>query len=154
MSSSHRSTRVTLSQTLIFALLAIVSLLLSGTTRAEQMQQLGRWDVHYQAFPSTFITADVAAEYGIKRSKYLGLINISVLDNESQQAQGVTVTVSARNLLGNVRELKVREIREQHAIYYIAEVPHRNEETYRFTVTLASATSSEELQFQHKFYVD
>ena len=154
MPSSHHKRIITPSQALSFALLIIVSLLWCGTSRAEQMQQLGRWDVHYQAFPSTFITTDIAAEYGIKRSKYLGLLNIAVLDRESQVAQGVTVTVTARNLLGNIRELSVREIREQHVIYYIAEVPHRNEETYRFTVTLKSATASEELQFQHKFYVD
>ena len=118
------------------------------------MKTLGNWDVHYIAFPSTFLTADVASEYGIDRSKYLGIINISVLDSDTLKAQSVKMTVTARNLLGNIRELDVREIREQDAIYYIAEVPHRNEETYRITATLSSGNQTQELKFQQKFYVD
>ncbi len=129
-------------------------LIFSASAAAQQMQKLGDWDVHYNAFPSTFITADVAKTYGIQRSRYLGLINISVLNSRDQTPLSKTVTVSARNLLGTTRELKVREVREQNAIYYIAEVPHRNEETYRFTVTIKDADSSQILKFQQKFYVD
>lgn len=136
------------------SLLLSITLLISATASAEQMQKLGDWDVHYIAFPSTFLTADVASEYDIDRSKYLGIINISVLDSDSLKAQSVKMTVTARNLLGNIRELDVREIREQDAIYYIAEVPHRNEETYRIKVTLSSGNQTQVLKFQQKFYVD
>lgn len=136
------------------SIIVALTLFCSASASAEQMQTLGDWDVHYIAFPSTFLTADVASAYDLQRSKYLGLINISVLDSVSKQAQRVTVTATARNLLGNVRELTVREIREENAIYYIAEVPHRNEETYRFSVTVQSGNNSQELKFQHTFYVD
>ncbi len=140
--------------TLFKSLLLSITLLISAAVNAEQMKTLGNWDVHYIAFPSTFLTADVASEYGIDRSKYLGIINISVLDSDTLKAQSVKMTVTARNLLGNIRELDVREIREQDAIYYIAEVPHRNEETYRITATLSSGNQTQELKFQQKFYVD
>lgn len=136
------------------SLLLSITLLVSAAANAEQMQKLGNWDVHYIAFPSTFLTSDIALDYDIDRSKYLGIINISVLDSDSLKAQAVTMTVTARNLLGNIRELEVREIREQDAIYYIAEVPHRNEETYRIKVTLISENQTQELKFQQKFYVD
>lgn len=136
------------------SLLLTMTLLCSTNISAEQMQKLGDWDVHYIAFPSTFLTSDVASTYDIQRSKYLGIINISVLDSESLKARAVQITVTARNLLGNIRELEVREIREQNAIYYIAEVPHRNEETYRIKVTLSSGDQTQELKFQQKFYVD
>lgn len=136
------------------SLLLTITLLCSANARAEQMQKLGDWDVHYIAFPSTFLTAEVASTYDINRSKYLGIINISVLDSDNQKSQAVTITITARNLLGNIRELEVREIREQNAIYYIAEVPHRNEETYRIKVTLSSGNQTQELKFQQKFYVD
>jgi len=136
------------------SLLLSMTLLISAAANAEQMQKLGDWDVHYIAFPSTFLTADVASEYDIDRSKYLGIINISVLDSDSLKAQSVKMTVTARNLLGNIRELDVREIREQDAIYYIAEVPHRNEETYRIKITLSSGNQTQELKFQQGFYVD
>ncbi|QUM79127.1 DUF4426 domain-containing protein [Moritella sp. 5] len=136
------------------SLLLSITLLVSATASAEQMQKLGNWDVHYIAFPSTFLTSDIALDYDIDRSNYLGIINISVLDSDTLKAQAVTMTVTARNLLGNIRELEVREIREQDAIYYIAEVPHRNEETYRIKVTLTSGNQTQELKFQQKFYVD
>ncbi|MCJ8349647.1 DUF4426 domain-containing protein [Moritella sp.] len=140
--------------TLFKSLLLAITLLVSAAANAEQMQKLGDWDVHYIAFPSTFLTSDIASDYDINRSKYLGIINISVLDSETLKAQAVTMTVTARNLLGNIRELDVREIREQNAIYYIAEVPHRNEETYRIKVTISSGNQTQELKFQQKFYVD
>ena len=136
------------------SLLLSITLLVSAAANAEQMQNLGDWDVHYIAFPSTFLTSDIASDYDIDRSKYLGIINISVLDSDTLKAQAVTMTVTARNLLGNIRELDVREIREQNAIYYIAEVPHRNEETYRIKVTISSGNQTQELKFQQKFYVD
>lgn len=131
-----------------------LTLLLPISASAEQMQKLGNWDVHYLAFPSTFVTAKVAKNYDIQRSNYLGLVNISVLDSDTKQAQSVKVTITARNLLGNTRELTVREITEQDAIYYIAEVPHRNEETYRFTATIDDGNSQQILKFEQKFYVD
>ena len=140
--------------TLFKSLLLAITLLLSAAANAEQMQKLGDWDVHYIAFPSTFLTSDIASDYDIDRSKYLGIINISVLNSDTLKAQAVTMTVTARNLLGNIRELDVREIREQNAIYYIAEVPHRNEETYRIKVTISSGNQTQELKFQQKFYVD
>ena len=136
------------------SLLLAITLFCSATTSAEQMQKLGDWDVHYIAFPSTFLTSDVASTYDIERSKYLGIINISVLDSDTKKALAVNIKVTARNLLGNVRELDVREIREQNAIYYIAEVPHRNEETYRIKATLSSGNQTQELKFQQQFYVD
>jgi len=136
------------------SLLLTITLLCSAHASAEQMQKLGDWDVHYIAFPSTFLTSEVASNYDIDRSKYLGIINISVLDSDTQKAQAVAIKVTARNLLGNIRELEVNEIREQNAIYYIAEVPHRNEETYRIKVTLSDGKQTQELKFQQKFYVD
>lgn len=131
-----------------------IALLLPVIASAEQMQKLGNWDVHYLAFPSTFLTAKVAKNYDLQRSNYLGLVNISVLDSKTKAPQALKVTVTARNLLGNIRELEVRKITEQDAIYYLAEVPHRNEETYRFIATIDDGTNQQVLKFEQKFYVD
>lgn len=139
---------------LLKTIIMVFALFLPQVANAEQMQKLGNWDVHYLAFPSTFLTADVAKIYDIKRSNYLGLINISVLDSKTKVSQSVKVTATARNLLGNTRELEIQKITEQDAIYYIAEVPHRNEETYRFTVTIGEGLNQQILKFKQKFYVD
>ena len=85
---------------LAIGFMLLASLALSMTARAEQKETLGDWDVHYIAFNSTFITPDIAKHYAIVRSKYNGVINISILDKQTQEAQSAVLTGTARNLLG------------------------------------------------------
>ncbi|MEC8230923.1 MAG: DUF4426 domain-containing protein, partial [Pseudomonadota bacterium] len=54
--------------------------LLSPHTLAEQKETLGEWDVHYIVVGTPFLTPEVASSYGIVRSKFNALVNISVLD--------------------------------------------------------------------------
>jgi len=131
-------------------------LLLPGVGMAEQSQQLGHWEVHYNAFGSTFLSPEVASSYQLHRSRYIGLINISVLDASqvNKPAQAVTVSGTAKNLLGTIHKLSFREIREGEAIYYIAEVPHRNEETFSFEISINNDDRNETMAFNHTFYVD
>ncbi|WP_341503002.1 DUF4426 domain-containing protein [Gallaecimonas sp. GXIMD4217] len=127
-----------------------------GGLNAEQMISSGHYQVHYQALATTFLPPEVAANYGIKRSRYTGLLNVSVLDQaqDGKPATAATLKGVARNLLGHRIELDFKEIREGQAIYYIAEVPHSNEETYRFDIQIATQDSTINLKFEHKFYVD
>lgn len=134
----------------------IIGLLLSFSSSAEQKKVLGNWDVHYIAFPSTFITPEIARQYKIKRSGYQGLINISVLDNTAadKKAQSVEISGTARNLLGTQKNLEFREIKEGDAIYYIAQLGYSNEEIYRFNIMLKQGNKSQTLKFEQKFYTD
>ncbi len=123
--------------------------------QAEQSKKFGHLEVHYIALPSTFLTPDVAKSYGITRSRYTGILNISVL-NKNMDSRAITAALAgtAKNLLGNRVDLDFREVKEGQAIYYIAEVPHRNEETYRFDINITADKKSNTLKFEHKFYVD
>ncbi len=56
----------------------LLALLMTLPLRAEQMKELGPWQVHYSAFNSSFLTPDVAKAYGLERSRYNGIINIAV----------------------------------------------------------------------------
>ena len=51
------------------ALLAMAMSCLSFSAFAEQKQTLGEWDVHYMVVSTPFLTPEVAASYGIVRSK-------------------------------------------------------------------------------------
>ena len=64
----------------------LLTILMLGTACAENMKKIGNLDVHYIALNSTFLTPEIASNYGITRSKVNALINISVLDN-SQAGQ-------------------------------------------------------------------
>lgn len=129
-------------------------LCIAHSTAAEQMKSLGNWDVHYIAFTSTFLTPDIARAYGISRSRYNGVVNISILDHKTQAAQALAVTGEATNLLGVSKKLEFKEIREQQAIYYLAVIPFREGEQYRLKVNLQQGNRTETLKFQHKFMVE
>jgi len=58
-------------------------ILTSFHSLAEQKIVKGSWDIHYIAFPSSFLQPEVAKEYGLLRSKYQAVVNISVLDNSN-----------------------------------------------------------------------
>ncbi|MDU0354161.1 DUF4426 domain-containing protein [Paraglaciecola aquimarina] len=115
---------------------------------------MANWDVHYIAINSTFLTPEIAKQYGVVRSKYNGLINISVLDSQSKSAQSVALTGSAKNLLGVVKQLAFKEVKEGDAIYYLAPLPFSDQEQYRISVDITDGRQTKTLKFQHKFYVD
>lgn len=141
-----------LSLTLVRSVL--LSLLLVGSSHAAQFKQAGDWDVHYMVVNTTFLTADVAKNYGLVRSKYNALVNISVLDSNDQKAQTVSVTGNATNLLGTSKVLQFKKVQEGDAIYYLAVLPFRDQETYRFAIEVQNGDKKEKVSFQQKMYVD
>jgi hypothetical protein len=134
-----------------FALGALM--LISINAKAEQMKSLGNWNVHYIAFGSTFITPEIAKAYGIVRSRYKGIINISVL-NKSNEAQKVQISGQARNLLGNQIDLKFKEVIEGKSVYYIAQIDYSNAETFRFEIDLIQGKQNQSFKFTQDFYAD
>lgn len=135
---------------IIFAMLMISS----SQVSAEQKKQLGDWDVHYIAFPAPLLTPEIAKQYRIQRSKFNAVINISVLNSQSQQAQKVAISGIAKDLLGRQIALDFSEVVEGKAIYYLAQLPFKDQQTFDFTLTLSQKDSLQQLTFKQKFYVD
>lgn len=140
----------------ILPAVAGLALLLALTTaaRAEQKLTIGDFEAHYVVFPSTFLNADIAATYGIRRARDLSIVNLSVLD---AQGQGTPATVAGqtKNLLGQLSPLKFREIREENALYYIAEVRHTNREVLRFSIAITPpGERTYDLAFQQELFWD
>ncbi|WP_282131619.1 DUF4426 domain-containing protein [Pseudoalteromonas aliena] len=138
----------------------IAFLALAFNAHSEQMQgaqykELGPWQVHYIAFPSTFIQPKIAKAYGLERSDYKGIVNISILKNDADNtAQTAKLTGTARNLLGNKQTLTFKEVKEGDSIYYLAQVDYTNEEILRFEIEIQQSSQFQKLQFQQKFYID
>ncbi len=139
-------------------LLLTITLSLFATTNvnAENMKKLGSMNVHYIAIGSTFFTPEIAKAYGITRSRYNGLINISVLDNTKagNPAKTISINGQAKNNLGQFKNLEFKEIKEGSAIYYLAQVSYNNEETLHFTLEINDGKEQQTLKFSQKFYVD
>ena len=133
-----------------------LSLFVMTSVSAENMKKLGSMNVHYMAIGSTFFTPEIAKVYGITRSRYNGLINISLLDNSQKgtPAKSVSITGKAKNNLGQFKDLDFKEVKEGKAIYYLAQVSYHNEETLHFDIMINDGKEKQQLKFSQKFYVD
>lgn len=134
--------------------LALLLLTFSASSSAEQKERLGDWDVHYMVLNTTFLTPEVARQYGIVRSKFNALVNISVLDSQTQAAQIVSLTGNARNLLDTVKPLTFKRVKEGDAIYYLAPLSFTDRETFRFTINIQLGNATQTLKFQQEMFVD
>ncbi|WP_022942271.1 DUF4426 domain-containing protein [Psychromonas hadalis] len=136
---------------LLITLIATLSL----PSVAEQKQDFANLEVHYIALPSTFIKPYIATQYGLKRSKHTGLVNISVLDKNQQSTPIEAELVgTGRNLIGQTEQLKFKKIKEGKSVYYIATYPFTNEEIVKFDIQIKAQGKTNRLKFQHKFYVE
>ncbi len=135
----------------------LITLSLMSFAQAGQKQTVGNYDIHYMALDSTFLTPEIARFYDIKRSKYTGLVNITVknMKTEGHPAVAVQIQGTANNLLDARRTLNFREIREGQSIYYIAEVPFRDDQTINFNIAIRHKKDlNTVLKFKQKFFID
>ena len=137
-------------------LIALITLCVAKTSNAENMKKMDDVNVHYIALGSTFLTPEIAKAYGLERSRYKGLINISVLDNTQDGTPSKTVTIKgkARNDVGQIKSLDFTEVKEGDAVYYLAQVSYTNKETIYFDIHITDNGKQHNLKFSQKFYVD
>jgi len=140
--------KILLGLSLSFSFISIASV--------ENMKKLGSMNVHYMAISAIFFTPEIAKSYGIKRSRYNGLVNISVLDNsrKGNPAKIVSINGQAKNNLGQFKTLEFKEVTEGDAIYYLAQISYHHEETLHFTLKINDGKEQQTLKFSQKFYVD
>ena len=124
---------------LTVALVAALSL----TASAEQFHAYDRWQIHYIALNTTFLTPKIATAYGIVRGPDRGLVNISILENGQSVAR--PIEGSFRNLLGQTTALRFEEVREGDAIYYLATYRFQDRETLRFELAVTFPCEVEDL---------
>lgn len=117
---------------------------------------IGDHVVHFSAQPTDQIPPDVARAYNIVRSKNRAMLNVSVLDEKSGAAVTAKVTVKTVNLTGQLKNVTMRKIEEQEAIYYIGETPVANRETLIFDISITpeGKTNSSDVRFKRQFYSD
>ena len=134
-----------------------IALLLPLFALADNSKDYGEYVLHFNALATDMLPPQIAREYHITRSRYRGMINITVLKKvpgSLGQPVHARVEVHARNLVGQYRDIELREVREGDAIYYIGEFRVTNEETLRFTVRAQPLGSQEflEARFSQDFY--
>jgi hypothetical protein len=146
-----KNLNVSTSCKLVFVLLLSIFSMLS---HAEIKKDLGDWEVHYIALTSTFLSPEIARANDIERSSKNALINISVLDQDTKEAQVVDISGTARNLLGTTKTLSFKQVNEGNAIYYLASVSFTDKEVLRFDIDIKQGNSNQNLKFQQKMYAE
>lgn len=129
----------------------------AASAQAEQFQKFGDYQVHYIVINTTDLDPAVAKQYRINRSGTNALINISILEQPQQgMLKGVpaSITGTATNLVGQLRELGFREVREGPAVYYLATLQVPREEMYQFDIRIQPSGASEPfmLSFRQTVY--
>ena len=137
---------------------------LSSFVNAEQKKVFdgpdgSEYEVHYIAFTSTFLDAEVAKQYDIVRSRALGIVNISVIKVEkdgTRKAVGAVLQTKMTNDIQQNQFLSFQQIVEGPAIYYLAQLQFREGEVLTFDVSVYPEGSVKPLQFRfvQNFYND
>jgi hypothetical protein len=104
---------------------------------AENSTTIPGYTIHHNAIPSASLAPDIARQYGIQRSKYRGMLNVSIIKNvegtTGQSAEAV-VMAKANNIRGQLISIPMRKVTEGDAIYYIGEFRIADQETLNFEI--------------------
>ena len=117
---------------------------------------IGDYVVHFSALSTDQLPPDIARAYNILRSKNRAMLNVSVIRKSDQAPVPATVNVKTVNLTGQLKNVTMRRIDEQKAIYYIGETAVANRETLVFDISVIpeGAKRASELRFKREFYTD
>ena len=119
-------------------------------------QNIGDHVIHFNALTTDQLTPEIARAYNFVRSKNRAMLNVSVVNASDNSSVAADVTVKAVNLTGQLKNVPMRMIEEQDAIYYIGEVAVANRETLIFdiSVTPEGVDSPSEVRFKRQFFTD
>lgn len=118
---------------------------------------IGNHVVHFSAQTTDQLPQEVARAYQIQRSPERAMLNVSILRKSDNTSVSADVAVKTRNLTQQLKNVEMRQIKEQDAIYYIGETKVANRETLIFEITVkpeGEEQISDVIRFQRQFYTD
>ena len=131
--------------------LYFLCLLLSASfAHGQQSARFDEFELHYSIVYTTFLTADIAAEFDIPRGKDKAMLTLSVRDADAGDIEGRPMAISGRTWdLITGGNMKVREVREGRATYYLVPFEFLDRE-YRFFEFDFTPDGSEKI-YSYKF---
>ena len=118
--------------------------------------EIGDHVVHFSAQLTNQLPLNVAQAYNIERNPNRAMLTVSVLEKGSNKAVAADITVKTVNLTGQLKDVTIRRINEQEAIYYIGETDVRNQEVLVFDISIQpdGVDSASNLRFKRQFYTE
>ncbi|UCB55488.1 MAG: DUF4426 domain-containing protein [Thiotrichales bacterium] len=141
----------------IKSLIMLVLVGISANAAAENSRVFGDYVVHYNAFRSDTLSPEIAKAYELTRRNNRIIVNITVLKKvmgTTGKPVPATISGNASNLTGQLKNLEFREIKEDTAIYYIAELKVSDGEFLKFKVNITpeGEEGPARLQFSKRFF--
>ena len=122
----------------------------------EHQKDFGDYTLHVNALTTDQLPQDVAKEYRIPRSNSRAMLNVVITKKAADGDEPVpgSVNANARNLAGQLKELEMREITEEKAIYYIADLSVDDKDTVTFDIDVVPVNESDpfKISYRHEFF--
>lgn len=117
---------------------------------------IGDHVVHFSAQSTDQLPPEIARAYNIVRSKNRAMLTVSVLNESDNKGVPADVAVRTVNLTGQLKNVTMRRIDEQDAIYYVGETPIANRETLVFNISVRPEGTDRpsEVRFKREFFTD
>jgi Domain of unknown function (DUF4426) len=134
--------------------LFMIAAAMTMSAAADQFRSFDDVEIHYVVVNTLFLQPDVAAHYGIVRSKDRAIVNVSVLGPDGA-AVAADVSGTTVNLLSQEAPLEFAVINEEQSIYYIAPIRYTDQDVLRFRINVALADRAPmNFEFQQTMYVE
>ena len=117
---------------------------------------IGNHIVHFSAQLTDQLPLNVAQAYNIERNPNRAMLNVSVLQEGTNKAVTAKIAVETVNLTGQLKDVTMRRINEQEAIYYIGETDVRNQEFLIFDISIQpdGVDKASNVRFKRQFYTE
>ncbi|MFQ5635163.1 MAG: DUF4426 domain-containing protein [Gammaproteobacteria bacterium] len=123
------------------------------------MKDFGDYVIHFNAIATDQLQPEVARAYNITRSKNRAMLNVSIIrkvEGTIGKSVAGSVSATANNLTGQLKNLTLRQVQEGDAVYYIGDVSVASGETLVFNIdaTPINETSRFSVRFSRQFFAD
>lgn len=124
----------------------------AGSTSAD----IGTHEIHFSAQSTDQLPPEIARAYNILRSKNRAMLNLAVIRKSDSAPVTADIVVKTVNLTGQLKNVTMRQITEQDAIYYIGETAVANRETLVFDISVKpdGVDKVTNVRFKREFYTD
>lgn len=142
----------------VLSFLPVLLLAVALPVQAEQYRDFGDYRVHYSAFKSDMLSPEIAMAYGLSRSHYKAVVNITVQKKDGKMYQPVEASVkgTARDIYSKIQNLDMKEVKEGKVVYYLAEIPITDEQKLTFNIKVSPKGENvvDEFTFERQFFVN
>jgi hypothetical protein len=131
----------------------MVVVFVSPQLLAENPNQVNYKDytIHFNAFPSDHLQPNVARAVGIERDPSRAVVTVVINKNKQGKApESVKANVdgNAFNLTGMMRRMKLRELKDKGAVYYISDFGVRSGERLTFAMSVKPEGEQQKKEFK------